>query len=137
MPFDIKGQITEIFNEVQLTPNFKKLEFVVRYFSTGNQEYPEYIKFELHGANTSVMDNYYVDDFVTVHFNLKGKKWVGKDGVVKWYNTFQAWKVIKGDWVNDNGKMPESKEDWGNHPRAGASVTNSSNPGHDDDDLPF
>lgn len=68
------GKIKQI-SETQSFTNFRKREFVVT--ETDNQ-YPSDIKFEFIGDNADVMDNYNVNDSVTVAFVLKGNEYNGK-----------------------------------------------------------
>ncbi len=84
------GVIIKIFDEQIISEKFKKREFVLE---TGSPEYPEYVKFEFTQDKTSVLDNYMVNDPVRISFNLKGRKWTDPQGVDKWFNTLQCWKI--------------------------------------------
>jgi single-stranded DNA-binding protein len=133
---DINGLIEEIYDEFQVTQNFVKLAFVVKYFQNGNQQYPEFLQFELHGKNTSIMDSYNIGDSVTVHFNLRGRPWTNKEGKRVYFNSFVAWKVLRHNWDSQAGKMPQSNDDWNAKPPPSPNNWNSSSSA-DDDDLPF
>jgi len=104
------GVLIKIFDEQIISDKFKKREFILE---TGSPEYPEYVKFEMTQDKTGVLDNYGVNDPVEVSFNLKGRKWTDPQGVDKWFNTLQAWKI------NPAGET------------AGANVV------HAEDDIPF
>ena len=84
------GIIIKIFDEQVISEKFKKREFGLE---TGTPEYPEYVKFEMTQDKTPVLDNYGVNDTVEVSFNLKGRKWTDPQGVEKWFNTLQAWRL--------------------------------------------
>jgi hypothetical protein len=129
---EITGIIEEIFDELWVTDTFVKREFVVKYFQSGNQQYPEYISFQLLGEkNIKVIEPFSIGESVTVHFNWKGKPWTDKTGKRTYYNTLQAWKVLRDNWDNQAGKMPQSKDNW----ESQKEIKFSSIP--EDDDLPF
>ncbi len=91
MSLSIAGSILEISDTQQIKETFKKREFVVEY--TENPQYPELIKFELIQDKCALLDAYKVGDKVSVHFNLKGRKWTDREGQIKYFNSLQAWRV--------------------------------------------
>lgn len=92
----LTGTIKSIFDTQQVTASFKKREFVLEI--ADNPEYPELIKIEFIQDKCSVLDSYAVGQPVEVSINLKGRAWTGNDGVTKYFNTIQAWKIeSKGD----------------------------------------
>ena len=90
---DISGKIIEIQPTQQITEAFRKREFVIEYAE--NPSYPEFIKFELIQDRCELLDTHSANEEVRVHFNLKGRKWTDRDGVVKYFNSLQAWKIDK------------------------------------------
>ena len=60
-------------------------------------EWPEYFKFELIKDKTKLADDLLEGTYVTVHFNLKGKKVEGQDGEDKYFTSLQAWKFETGE----------------------------------------
>lgn len=100
MTLSIQGKIVEIFGIIQVNEKFKKREFVVEYIE--NSQYPEYLKFEFNHDKCSILDNYKIDEFVELHFNLKGRAFNNQNGGKNYYNTLQAWKILKID--------PETRE---------------------------
>ena len=98
---NIKGVITVIENEVQVSESFKKRVFVVEY--ADNPQYPELISFETIQDKTSLLDALKVGDNVSVEFNLKGRKWTNADGVDKYFNQLQAWKIESVSNSQPNG----------------------------------
>lgn len=75
----------------KITESFHLRTFVLEYGD--NPQYLENIIFELHKDKVSLIDPFKVGDLVTVHFNLKGRKWTNDAGVDKYFNTLQAWKI--------------------------------------------
>ncbi|MCM8528846.1 MAG: DUF3127 domain-containing protein [Lentisphaeraceae bacterium] len=104
----INGKILEILDTVQISESFKKREFVVEY---QENQYPEFIKFELVQDKCSFLDQYAVGSEVTVDFNLKGRKWTNPQGEVKYFNSLQAWRITAVQNEDDHipaqeGEMP-------------------------------
>ncbi|VAW26348.1 hypothetical protein MNBD_BACTEROID06-929 [hydrothermal vent metagenome] len=91
MSLSISGSILEISDVQQIKETFKKREFVLEL--TENPQYPEFIKFELIQDKCALLDAYKVSDRVTVHFNLKGRKWTDREGKVVYFNSLQAWRM--------------------------------------------
>ena len=125
---EIQGTLIEIYDEVQVTEKFKKLTFVLLYHQSGNQAWADYISFELHSKNTSLLDNYNIGDSVKVHFNWRGRPWRNKEGKLIYFNTLAAWKIERVAWENKTNVMPQSQEDWNNTKKYVK---------QEDDDLPF
>ncbi len=40
-----------------------------------------------------MLDNYNVNDELTVHFNLRGREWKSPQGEIKYFNTLEAWRL--------------------------------------------
>jgi len=121
---NINGKIIEIFDTQKVTETFQKREFVVEYAE--NPSYPEYIKFELIQDRCTLLDPFNSGDEISVDFNLKGRKWEDKTGVVKYFNSLQAWRLEEKNPSKSQEQAPASKEE----PEWLAS-------GEDEDDLPF
>lgn len=121
---NVKGKIIEIFNTQNITESFKKREFVVEYVE--NPSYPEYIKFELIQDRCTLIDPFKPGDEVSVEFNLKGRKWEDKNGVVKYFNTLQAWRLEENKTTEIQTQPPGMTEEpeW-------------LSKGDQEDDLPF
>lgn len=123
---NIEGRLVEIFETQDVTNSFRKREFVVEYAE--NPQYPEFVKFELIQANCDQLNDFKVDDRVNISFNLKGRKWTDPQGVVKYFNSLQAWRLEKvGGAQADNvpQEPPAGNQEW------------MKSDFSDDDDLPF
>ena len=90
---NIAGRIVEIFNTIAVNEKFKKREFVIEYAK--NPKYPELVKFELNQDKCGLVDCLNTGDMVEVDFDVGGRKWTDKQGVVKYFNSVKAWKVTK------------------------------------------
>lgn len=105
----LSGKLVEIFETVKIKDSFQKREFVVEYAT--NPKYPEVIKFELVQDKCGLIDNFSVGQDIAVDFDLRGRKWTDQKGVVKYFNTLQAWRVSAasagGDEQADAGAPPD------------------------------
>lgn len=86
---ELTGKIKAIFDTKEITPTFKKREFVL----TTEEQYPQHIMLEMIQKNTDKLDGYNVGDSVNVGINIKGREWVSPQGETKYFNTIQAWKI--------------------------------------------
>jgi len=103
---NITAKLLEKYETVQVSPKFKKREFVVEYAE--NPQYPEYLKFELVQDNCSRLDHFSVGQELEIHFNLKGRKWTDPQGTVKYFNSLQAWRlVVAGDKKSENRRSED------------------------------
>lgn len=87
----ITGKIHEVHTTQQVSETFKKRTFVVEYAE--NPQYPELIFFELIQDRCPLLDDFTAGQTVTVHFNLKGRKWISPSKETRYFNTLQAWKI--------------------------------------------
>ena len=116
---NIQGKLHEIYETKQVTDKFKKRDFVVEY--SDNPSFPQYVKFELHQDNTSILDIFNVGDSLDIAFDLRGKPWTNEEGVKTYFTSLVAWKIQKTDGTNNAPESQAHDDDMG--------------PG--DDDLPF
>ncbi len=94
---EIQGRIKLIRDTQAVSDKFKKREFVI----TTEGEYPDHIQCEFIQDKCSLLDGYNVNQMVTVGINIRGREWT-KDGVTRYFNTIQAWKIsaVGGQAVN-------------------------------------
>jgi hypothetical protein len=88
----IQGKIKLINPEQVVSDKFKKREIVVE---TADQ-YPQAILIQFTQDKCSILDKYAVGQEVTVHINLRGREWTAPDGVVKYFNTIEGWRIESG-----------------------------------------
>lgn len=139
---EISGKVHEVFATQQITPTFKKREFVVEYVE--NPQYPEYLKFDVMGDKCDLLDEFTQGDAIKVSFNLKGRPWTAADGKKTYFNSFQAWRFEsvsqKYETYAPAAAAPAAQPAAG----GGSIVFDKGVPGSadigssaDDDDLPF
>lgn len=87
---EISGKIKKV-NETQIisSSGFQKRELVV----VTNEQYPQMLLVEFIQDKCDLLNNYKVDDEVTVSINLRGREWINPEGEAKYFNSFQGWKI--------------------------------------------
>jgi hypothetical protein len=85
MNFEITGKLLEKFDVQQVSEKFKKREFVIE---RNENNFPEFIKFQLVQDKTDLIDVYNKGEEIKVHFNIRGNKW--KES---YFVNLQAWKI--------------------------------------------
>ena len=90
---EIKGIIKKISETVQISDRFRKREFVLEY--ANNPDYPQPLQFELVQDRCELLDSFQEGQEVEVHFELRGREWTSPQGQVKYFNSLQAWKLVK------------------------------------------
>jgi hypothetical protein len=122
--FQLTGTVKVLNDTQQVTDSFKKREFVV---TDASSQYPQDILFQAVQANTDKLNDIQVGETVTVSFNLRGREWTSPQGEVKYFNSLDAWNIIKAGA--------------GAPPVQGAPAAPSASPEtqleEGDDDLPF
>jgi single-strand DNA-binding protein len=87
--FNITGILKAKFDEQRISEKFRKRDFVI---TDNSSQYPQQISFQLVQDRCSLIDGYNAGDEIRVFFNLRGREWT-KDGVTKYFNTIEAWKI--------------------------------------------
>lgn len=71
--------------------SFLKRELVV----TTDEQYPQHILIEFVQDKCDLLNKFQVGDAVKVSINLRGREWVDPQGVTKYFNAIQGWRVEK------------------------------------------
>ena len=122
---EITGKLKKVFETQNITASFKKREFVV----TTQEQYPQDILIELTQDKTDVLNAYKPGDEVKVSINIRGREWINPEGVARYFNTIQAWRIE--NMANAAAQAPQGYDNFAPAPP----VDTFSN--GDDDDLPF
>ena len=87
---EITGTI-KLINETQVfgAKEFKKRELVV----TTDEKYPQMIMIEFVQDKCDILNSYAVGQEVKVSINLRVRLWVNPDGVEKYFNSIQGWRI--------------------------------------------
>ena len=94
MSYQLTGKIKQVNEVKQVSETFKVREFVVTIDDGG--KYPQHVQLQVTNDKCDVLNTFAPGSEVTVSFNLRGREWTGKDGVVKFFNTLDAWRVDAG-----------------------------------------
>lgn len=110
MALSITGKVIEVGKPQQVTEKLKKRTLIVEYAE--NVQYPEQIQFEAVNDKCNLLDELREGDEVTVHFNLRGRSYVGKDGKKGHFNSLGLWKcdILKTTGAPSNGYIPSASE---------------------------
>ncbi|WP_272150088.1 DUF3127 domain-containing protein [Tenacibaculum aiptasiae] len=87
---EVIGKI-KLINETQTfgASGFRKREMVV----TTDEQYPQMIMIEFVQDKCDVLNNYSVGQDVKVSINLRGREWINPEGVAKYFNSIQGWRI--------------------------------------------
>ena len=122
---EITGRIKKVFETQDITPSFRKREFVV----TTQEQYPQDILIEFTQDKTSLLDSYQPGAEVRVAINIRGREWINPEGVAKYFNTIQGWRIEN---------LAQAAQQGGVYPPQDFPQTAPVDFGtSDDDDLPF
>lgn len=127
--FEITGTLKQKGNTQQVSEKFSKREFVLTV--DASTSYPQYISLQLTQDKCSQLDNYNVGDELKVSFNLRGREWNSPDGVLKYFNSLEAWRIERFT-VSD---QPQATTNYTATPAMQEQVIAPQNSA--DDDLPF
>ena len=89
--YKFQGKIKVINDTQEISEKFKKREFVV---TDTSSMYPQDVMFQSVQDKCAILDEFSVEDEVEVSFNLRGREWTSPDGVVKYFNTLDAWSCL-------------------------------------------
>ena len=103
----ITGAIHKVFETQEVSSTFKKREFVI----VTQGEYPEHVKFELTQAKCDEISKHKVGDEITVHFNIRGRKWDSPQGETKYFVSLNAWRIEKATAAASNEAVAKDN-DW-------------------------
>ncbi|WP_185868539.1 DUF3127 domain-containing protein [Blattabacterium cuenoti] len=112
---EIIGRIKKIFNIQKFESGFKKREVVI----TTEEPYPQDIIIEFVQEKIELLENIKPKDKVKIFINIRGREWTNPEGVIKYFNSIQGWKIEE---------FSENKKN---------SSISSSLSSEDFDDLPF
>ena len=122
---EVTGKIKVINGTVNVSDSFQKRELVV----TTEEQYPQHILVEFNQDKCAVLDSYSIGQSVKVSINLRGREWINPEGIAKYFNSLQGWKIEA---------LSEATASVNNTKVHDAEILSPSNIGEDaKDDLPF
>lgn len=87
---EITGKI-KVLNETQSIGDngFRKREVVI----TTEEQYPQHISIEFIQDKCDLLNGYVVGQEVKLDLNLRGREWINPEGIAKYFNAIQGWKI--------------------------------------------
>ena len=101
MSFEIEGKLHKKFETENKTATFQAREFVIL---ISEDNYPQYIKFQLTQDRCALIDDYEEGKPIKVHFDLRGREWNDK-----YFTNLNAWRLekVEAEKVEDQSNEPE------------------------------
>ena len=81
---------------------FRKRNLVI----TTNEQYPQDLQLEFVQDKVDLLDNYKVGQNVKVGVNLRGREWINPEGVAKYFNTIQGWRIEAEAETTESAELP-------------------------------
>lgn len=105
---EIIGKIKALNEAQNIGDNgFRKREVVI----TTDEKYPQHLLIEFTQDKCELLDNYAVGQDVKISINLRGREWINPEGIAKYFNSFQGWRI---ELLNTQGTMsnpvPQTEE---------------------------
>ena len=87
---EVTGKIKLINDEQTFgASGFRKRELVI----TTNEQYPQMLMVEFVQDKCDLLNSYQVGQDVKVAINLRGREWINPEGVAKYFNSIQGWRI--------------------------------------------
>lgn len=85
----LTGSVYHIGPVQQVSEKFRKREFVIK----TNEQFEQYVLIQVINDRCELIDALKFNDLIEVMINIKGREWIDKNGVKKFFNTLEAWQV--------------------------------------------
>lgn len=106
---EIIGKI-KVLNETQNIGDkgFRKREVVI----TTEEQYPQHILVEFIQDKCDLLNEYTIGQEVKISLNIRGREWVNPEGVSKYFNAIQGWRVeLLNSTQATETALPELEQD--------------------------
>lgn len=89
---EIAGKI-KVLGETQTFGGngFRKREVVI----TTEEQYPQMLMVEFIQDKCDLLNNFSIGEDVKININLRGREWINPEGVAKYFNSIQGWRIEK------------------------------------------
>lgn len=102
---DIKGTIVEIRpTEAKGVSNFQVRTFVIEVQNNRDTRYNDFLEFQLTGQRCVMLDCMRVGQLVNVAFDIRGRKWTGKENQIRYFNSLVAWNIVLTEQQSGNAQ---------------------------------
>ncbi len=105
---EIQGKI-KLIEETKTfgTNGFRKREMVI----TTEEQYPQHILIEFIQDKTDLLNNYTVGQNVKISINIRGREWTNPEGIVKYFNSINGWRIENLEQTASKDMPPMPPED--------------------------
>jgi len=87
---EITGKIRVLCETQNIGNNgFRKREVVV----TTEEQYPQHILIEFIQEKCDLLNEYEIGQEVKINLSLRGREWINPEGVSKYFNAIQGWRI--------------------------------------------
>ncbi|WP_438710737.1 DUF3127 domain-containing protein [Aquimarina muelleri] len=87
---EITGKIKDLNDTQNIGDNgFRKREVVI----TTKDQYPQHILVEFIQDKCDLLNGYDVGQDVKISINLRGREWINPEGLAKYFNAIQGWRI--------------------------------------------
>ncbi len=87
----VNGKIISISDIVVISEKFRKRDFVIE----TEENYPQKLKLQLVQDKVDIIDKYKIGDSIEANINIKGKEWVGSNGIPTILMSLDVWSMNK------------------------------------------
>lgn len=100
---ELQGKI-KLIDETKTYGNngFRKREMVL----TTEEQYPQTVMIEFIQDKTELLNKYQVGQDVKISINIRGREWVNPEGVTKYFNSIQGWRIENLAPAAPSGNIP-------------------------------
>jgi len=109
---EVIGRIKKIFDEQSFASGFRKKEIVI----TTQEQYPQDILIEFTQDKIDLLKPLSIGDEVKISINLRGREWINPEGVAKYFNSIQGWRLEKAGAeshsINQYADLPPVSHDY-------------------------
>ncbi|WP_341658641.1 DUF3127 domain-containing protein [Blattabacterium cuenoti] len=114
---EIIGIVKKLFDIQKFDSGFQKREIVL----TTEEPYSQNILIEFIQDKVDLLENIKQKDKIKIFINIRGREWKNPEGIIRYFNSIQGWKIEHYSGKNSN------------------KMTSTSSPlsSDDFDDLPF
>ncbi|WP_185860764.1 DUF3127 domain-containing protein [Blattabacterium cuenoti] len=86
---EIIGIVKKLFDIQKFDSGFQKREIVL----TTEEPYPQNILIEFIQDKVDLLENVKLKDKIKIFINLRGREWTNPEGIVRYFNSIQGWKI--------------------------------------------
>lgn len=129
---NITARVIKFGDIIQVSEKFRKRELVVEYAT--NPQYPQKISFEITQNNCDSCPPLVPGQEVDIHFDLRGREWVDRQGETKYFNSLNAWRILP---VGEQPAAPPQQQGVAQPYATPPPMTPFPPAGEDVDPLPF